>query len=233
MRIQPRTAVRVGAAFAVLLACTASSPVRADRYGFEAAVRMGYGIPFGDISRDTGELSRRVSGQFPLWLDLGYRAGPYVFAGLYGQYGFGSVANDEALDYCSAGNNPDGAECAVRVLRAGAQVHLHVLPYRSLDPWFGVGIGYEHFASRKGGLVTTMAGFEAVNLQFGLDLKSAGNWFLGPWVAIALGRFTSGTRAGSQLCGEDVCTDSVPDGPIRDALAHQWLMFGVRIAFQP
>jgi len=58
---------------------------------FVLGLRLGYGVALGSAEKD-GKMSNLVSGQIPIWLDLGYMVTPNLMLGLYGQYGVGSTA---------------------------------------------------------------------------------------------------------------------------------------------
>jgi len=80
-----RKLVIASVTFSVLaLAGTASAE------GFELGARLGYGLPMGDAVKDA-KLSDSVSGQIPIWLDVGYRIDESLFVGAYGQYGITMV----------------------------------------------------------------------------------------------------------------------------------------------
>jgi hypothetical protein len=139
------------------------------------------------------------------------------------------------------------SDCNFHGLRFGAQVHYHLAPERSLDPWIGAGIGYEWLTSSvssSGSIVpngapgpaslsTTVHGFEFVNLQGGLDFKpwERSNFGVGPFVSFSLGEYDSGSIA----CGGTACNvvPSSRSSDVREKGIHEWLTLGVRGTFVP
>jgi outer membrane protein W len=171
-------------------------------------LRLGYGIPMGDAAKDAS-LSDSVSGMIPIWLDLGYMVTPNIMVGLYGHYGI-VMLNSDISDACDAAD----VDCSASSIRFGLQGQYHVSPGESVNPWFGLGIGYEmlNFKSPVGDANTT--GFEFANLQAGADFAVADNIGLGPFASFSLGQFSS-------VEGED----------IEEKAMHMWLVLGVRGMF--
>jgi len=227
-----------------LLAAVVSAPARAETK-LELGARTGYALRFGESS--AGEASAVVSGdlaesQVPLWFDLGARAGSHAFIGAYLQYGV-VVLDDELVESCSEldrtyreqGGN---ASCRVHDLRLGAQFHYHfVPPGRGVDPWVGVGFGYEWLSAGvfaqgdagSGDFGLTLHGFEFVNVQAGLDVPAAGAMTVGPFVAFSFGAYERLSRS----CLGELCSEADATDRLRDAALHQWLFFGLRAEFLP
>jgi len=176
----------------------------------KVGLRLGYGLPMGESAKGA-KMSDGISGMIPIWLDLGYMVTPNIMVGLYAQYGLVMVKN------C-----PDGADCSGSDIRVGLQGQYHLSPAESMDPWFGLGVGYE-MASTKvsaGGAETTgtLSGLEFANIQAGADFK-AGPLAVGPFLSFSLGQYSKAkveTPAGSA------------DGDITDKAMHQWLVIGVK-----
>jgi outer membrane protein W len=198
---------------------TESAPVtEADAAGFDKkimlGVRTGYSIPMGDAAKDA-PLNDGVSGMIPLQLDLGYRVTPNIVVGGYFQYGFVMVKD------C-----PDGADCSGNDLRFGVQGQYHLSPGESINPWFGVGLGYEilkNKAEAAGVEVTASSkGMEFLNLQGGADFAVADGIGVGPFVSLSLGQFSKAKIEGGGM---------EMDGDIEDKAMHQWLTIGVRGTF--
>ena len=174
----------MGLAGAPLLAlCLAATPVTAEELPtrFEAATRVAVGFPIGNA---TGATTRTPGGtsvadlvawSVPLELELGARIGP-AFVGGYVSYGFGKAGS--ALE--------GGTSRSASNVRVGFEVLWHIGPDRAVDPWFGVGVGYEWLnlsIGGTGGAITGSArGFEWVNLQLGIDFTLGRNFRLGPFV---------------------------------------------------
>jgi hypothetical protein len=230
----------VGRSFALCAAITSvtgSSLADDAKSGFEAGLRLGYGLPLGDVSE--GEpLSDGISGHVPLWLDLGYRVTPQLFLGGYGQYGFGSLSGDlettcDNLEDQAEASGGSGS-CSIAVIRLGLQGHYRFTPERESSGWLGLGLGYEWMpitieAEAQGSraeATITASGFEFFNLQFGWDFDLAPQFRLGPFVTFSMAQFDSAdaTCSGGLTC---------PTPDFDNRAMHQWLFFGARGVFAP
>ncbi|HMJ16410.1 MAG TPA: outer membrane beta-barrel protein [Polyangiaceae bacterium] len=197
----------------------------AQESGFEAGLRTGYGVPFGEGAEDAQDISDAISGIIPLWIDVGYRVTPNVFVGAYFQYGLGFEGED-IEDACDL----DGIDCSVSSHRLGAQLHYHFSPRRSADPWLGLGFGYEwynaHVEAGDGELSASISGFEFANLQGGVDFYPGEHFYLGPFVSFSLDQYDSldveCSGAGNEFC------DGFGDGDIEDKSIHNWFVVGIR-----
>lgn len=211
-------------------ASAASAQSRERGEGFEAGLRTGYGIPLGKAADPDGDLSEGVSGKVPIWIDLGYRALPELFVGLYAQYGFGFVGSS-----LEAACDSPGVDCSTSIVRLGAQLHYHPAPRGSVDPWIGLGFGYEWatWGTEAGGAEVSFSsrGFELLNLQLGLDVPVATNFYIGPAVSFSLGQYDSLAVDCSGVA--DCSTLSDVDGDIPDKALHEWLVLGVRATYAP
>lgn len=187
--------------------------------GWEFGLRSGYALAFGKLAANTDPISDDVSGMIPIWVDAGYRITPHFYVGAYFQYGFILLA-----DGC------DG--CSAKDIRLGANVHYHVLPHASVDPWLGAGLGYEWLsASQTTGsgltartLDATFHGFELLNLQAGVDFRISDKGTVGPFVAFTF------DQASTQTVSSGNQSSSTSDF---DKAFHHWLYLGVRVAFIP
>lgn len=212
--------------------CVFSSVARAEDTGFEAGLRVGYGIPMGDVD-DDGKLSDIIGGQIPLILDIGYRVTPNLFVGLYGQYGFGWVGGDTS----TACDSSSEVSCSAQDIRLGIEAQFHFLPRQKLDPWIGLGIGYEWMGvSIEGGGIevsATASGFEFINLQAGLDIAVAEHFYIGPFLNLSFGQYSDlsidCSSGASAICGGQFGAS----GEIENKALHEWLMIGVRGAYAP
>ena len=207
---------------------TKPSTARAEP-GFEAGARLGYGIPMGEAVKNS-DLSEGVSGQIPIWLDVGYRPFDALMIGLYFQYGIGFVDGGPA-EVCDI----DGVDCSASDIRLGIQAHYHISPLEQLDPWLGLGIGYEWlgFSSEGGGfeISSTTSGFEFLNLQAGLDIGVAEHVKVGPFLSFSLGQYDSVSFECDGL--QPVCAMFGRDGDIEETAMHEWLVLGVCGAYVP
>jgi hypothetical protein len=214
------------AAMATSLLLTTSILAQAQEAGtpaFHLGLRTGYSLPMGmaqsaDTAAGIGEvvLSELTSGAVPLVLDMGYRVIPNLMLGLYGQYGY--VLLKENDNGC-----PSGADCSAAQYRFGIEGRYDLTPEKSLRPWFGLGIGYEIL--RGSGSFSgfefsrSYSGIELVNVQAGVDFSLSKNMALGPYAQLAIGRF-SDRESDDPLGG----TSQDVDG------THEWLTLGVAVS---
>jgi hypothetical protein len=214
---------RIAAILAVtLLAPPAGADLLPDS-GVEAGGRIGYGAAFGETTGDAGgdDLRESIRGMMPLWLDVGYRVVPELMFGVWLQTGFGFLG-DQAVDSCDAGN----LDCTVFDLRLGVQGQYHFRPVERMDPWVGLGFGYEWLTlSRKGSdgdSTLTYRGFEFLNFQAGLDFLPRKGVGVGPFASFSIGQYDTVI---STTPIEDTKVD------VEERRLHHWLVFGVRGTF--
>jgi hypothetical protein len=184
----------------------------------ELGVRTGITLAFGDDFRGLGiASSSRYQSFVPIELDVGVRFPSGLVLGAYLQYG-------AALGKTCA----TGATCSSHLIRFGADALFHVRPRAQIDPWFGLGIGYDiaTLAQAPAGqpeTTTTLRGLELFHLQGGVDFLAAPSLRIGPFLMLALGRYTVATASQG---GVDFTAD------IQNQSLHELLTFGVRAAFE-
>jgi hypothetical protein len=223
---------RLWIAAAMLSACVSSvAAAHPEDTGVEVGLRVGYGIALGDAAKSS-KLSDGVSGQVPIQLDLGYRVIPNLFVGLYAQYGFG-IVGDQISQACDLSSQ---LSCSAHDIRLGIEGHFHFLPRQKLDPWVGLGLGFEWLGvSVDGGgaeASSTFSGFEFVNLQAGLDIAVAEHFYIGPFLTLSLAQFSS-VSVDCSSSGSTLCDGFGVNGDIQDKAMHEWLMIGLRGAYAP
>jgi hypothetical protein len=207
------------AACAFAVGFTLGLPARAIADGsepsaFEGGLRLGVALPMGNVDGLTGDsLGATVGVLVPLWLDFGARIGEHVFVGPYGVFGVGNDGG--ALSACG---------CAILYGRAGLNVLYHLRPSERIDPWFGVGGGYEGLVVDAGSSSPGLNGW-ASDAEAGADLAlGASRMKLGPFAAFSLGEFNSPG------------TYSAPGGATQiraPSALHGWLTLGVRVTWPP
>ncbi len=188
-------------------------------HGLEFGIRAGYGFALstadsGRYRIGTSGFRFRVARIIPFWIDLGYRINPNWYVGAFFQYAIG-----RGLDDCSRLNL--SPMCSSNDLRFGVNAHYHFRPDRTLDPWVGVGAGYEVLnyslqASRAGfdEVFPSFGGFEFGNVQLGLDYKASHTVGLGPFVVLTIAQFSNEISKLYYQSG-----------------VHEWLIFGIRGTF--
>jgi hypothetical protein len=100
-------------------------------------LRFGVGFPAGNVS--SGVAASAIVGYlFPVTLDLGYRLSPHWYIGGYLSVAYGTPADS------TCGSMGTGlASCYETDIRVGADVQYHFFPSAKLQPWVGVGAGWE------------------------------------------------------------------------------------------
>jgi hypothetical protein len=190
--------------------------------GFEFGARLGFGLPLGSSSGVLGDdFTKLFNSMIPLWFDLGYRATPHVYVGAYFMYGFGFLSSGLNNMGCQS----SGVSCDIHDIRFGADLHYHVTPGGPLDPWVGVGFGYEWVGfSASGGSASAgvgISGWEFINAQVGFDYRVSNNFSIGPFSAITVAEFENASVNGAMSTS----------GSIANKALHEWLIFGVRAIF--
>jgi hypothetical protein len=216
----------------------------AHRTGFTAGLRLGVGVPLGkagqpDVPDIAGvqtsgarDLSDLTPWRTPVWVDIGYTLSGALTVGAYGQVGFGA-SGDACIQDCDWSD-----------IRVGAQAELRLLPGAAVDPWLGVGLGYEWLSYRQllsaqvpngqGDLVDTTVratesfGGPELMLQGGIDFQVEDALRIGPYASATLAQYL--TDSFSCQPAEDLC----PSGSSIDGAAfHSWIGFGLRGAYTP
>ncbi|HSN92475.1 MAG TPA: hypothetical protein VLS93_14685 [Anaeromyxobacteraceae bacterium] len=200
------------------LAALLSAPAAASAQ-LQLGVRFGLALPSGDLEAEApvGDLVDRA---LPVGLEVGWRFFDHLTVGIHGQYAFGTV--DAALQRdCDL----FGSTCSVSAIRAGIHARWALRPDAGIDPWFGLGMGYEWLRNtvKNGPLEATLAyrGFEWARAEVGLDVH-LGRFAVGPWLSFGMGLFTHRTL--------DLPDTSVTEKVANDA-AHGWFEGGVRVLF--
>lgn len=198
------------AASAACLLGTRPATAAEPGWGFELAFRASVAVPAGNVSENSS-LSQVVGLQFPLALDVGYRFGPYVFVGATGQYAFGTLG--------SLSCDPS-ASCSQSGGQVGAEVLLHPLGRPAIDPWFGLGFGFEWLilTESSGGqsLDLSLGGFDFLLVTAGVEF-AVGPIRLGPFVGFTMGEYT-------HLTSGQVVTNKA---------LHFWLSAGIKVTVFP
>jgi hypothetical protein len=208
----------------------------ARRTGFSAGMRVGVGLPIGKAGEDPAgterDLSELTSWRAPLWVDLGYTLPGMTLLGAYIQVGTGGNG-----DACAG-------DCDWSDIRIGAQAQLQFAPGAPLNPWLGIGLGYEWLSYRQlvtadiddgqGGTVsvrgraTERFGGPELLVQGGLDFQVEDSLRVGPFASASVGQY---------LTDSFNCTPSTPacpsDGSLDGGGFHSWIGVGLRGVYVP
>jgi hypothetical protein len=178
----------------------------AKNLSLDLGIRLGLGLPFGNVDGYYGDtLKATVSWAVPVSLEAGvrfrqnWRLGSYLIVAPGDGLGLGC--------------------CRTLDTQLGLSAHYHVLPGKPVDPWFGVGGGYEILSLFADGGSASISGWTWVVADAGLDLADApaAHATVGPFVTASLGQF-------------DPLSPS-PGTPKPSATLHGWVTIGMRVAF--
>jgi hypothetical protein len=157
-------------------------------YGPSFSAWLGLGVPGGDISHEgDGKLGDLVNSAVPIGVEFAYRFNPVFRGGVYLQAAPLSVAGSA----CANGDSCDGSD-----LQFGFDAQLHLAPFQRIDPWVGLGLGYEWMRIDATNFVDnipdrwTYAGWVFPRLTAGLDFAVTPVFTLGPYLSYDVGRFT-------------------------------------------
>jgi hypothetical protein len=207
------------------------------RTGFTTGLRLGAGIPLGKAGRDALEgrerdLSDLVEWRAPVWVDVGYSLTGSLTLGAYGQMGTGTTGSSCVGD------------CDWSDVRVGAEAEWRLSPGAAVDPWLGVGLGYEWLSYRvlasvdipdgMGNVVTATGraterfGGPELLVHGGIDFQVEDALRIGPYASATLSQYL--TDSFSCQPATDLCP---ADGSIDGPALHSWIGVGVRGAYTP
>lgn len=209
------------------VSAAAAEEVPPARTGFQLALRTGYSIPMGKTgfavpNLQTGSvgygMSEVTTGQVPIIVDVGGKIIPQLFLGGYFGLAFGGEAGGAkaACEY-------NGGACISVSAYLGIEAQYHILPAGPVNPWLGYGIGVESLAVSEGNNSNnnlSFGGFQFARLMGGVDFRVNRTFGVGPFVDLALGRYSSVSEGSRSV--------DINGGP-----GHQWLTLGVRFVFFP
>ena len=179
--------------------------------GPRIALRSGVAVPFGAAYRFGGALSDTIAGYVPLRLDVGYRVARHFYVGV-----------DAQLAAILPNACPADASCSGTNVRFGAMAAYHLLPGRLVDPWLGLGMGFERLDVTRtvdgtSGEISAR-GLELLDIELGVDLRPTRALRVGPVIASSFTRYTRIVINGNST------TDF-------DPAIHAWVLLGFRGAF--
>jgi opacity protein-like surface antigen len=218
----------------LVTASTARAAASAPETGIEVGARTGYGFSSGNLGAPPNgtdqNVSNYVSGQWPLWLDGGYRFSPEVYLGAFFTYGFG-VVNDDRQDLCRNAN----VNCSASDVRVGLMGRYTFTVPWALAPWLGLGVGYEwgSFSLRQTVIGNTntdssWSGWEFANIQAGADYRVTPQFAVAPFFSMSIGQF--GSTSTTNTTGS---TTNTTEQDLEKTSIHQWFLFGLRASFTP
>ncbi|MCK8497404.1 outer membrane beta-barrel protein [Myxococcus fulvus] len=208
--------------------------------GFALGLRAGFAVPYGDLAGnpsgegDGAPVGDLVSSVIPLELNAGYFFNKNFYLGAFFQYGLGSLntdTEDGEEDPCSV----DGVSCSATQLRFGVNAAYHFDATPMVDPWVGVGIGYEILNSKVSAEAlgqeisakTSVKGFEFISAQGGVDFRISPKFSVGPYITATVGQYSS---ASISLSGDGEEEEQSQD--LEEKAIHGWINGGVRAQFR-
>ncbi|MGD0676395.1 MAG: hypothetical protein ABSC94_13330 [Polyangiaceae bacterium] len=217
----------------------ATPPDSAAKLGFQVGLRVAYTDGVGIVYEGI-HLSDASSGALPLMVDLGWRFLPQLYVGAYGQ--FAPVFLKTYALTC-----PPGFTCAGQDWRLGVEADYHFLPRSKLDPYVGLGVGYEilHSTFRdaeypyvyNGSFVLAKwyesiiaRGWEFASLTLGFDWRFTDMIGAGLFVLGTVGEYGVQTGNYTVMAAGAQQTTPVPAVQIG---AHELAFIGLRGTFNP
>src|ERR1700722_18599366 len=210
--------------------------------GWEIGLRASYALPFGNVLDDgvlnassmlvsnPEPITQLVKGAVPLRLDAGYRWTPHLFVGAFFQYEF-LVTNDACTAthtlLCNNGNFTHTGYDAV----LGASAQYHLLPSQQLDPWLGVGAGFEWAtvgSTSAGDAHYSMNGW-LIDIDVGADYRVGPALGVGPFVSLGLGEYLSAGKTYWRNIDGPVAAGGAES--VSDKALHGWVTLGLRGLF--
>lgn len=196
------------------------------RRGFQLALRTGVAIPFGNVTPATA-MSDALSPQVPLLLDVGWKPIRHLFLGAYLGGTIGGAAGQIA-DTC----NENGINCIGVGFRGGLLAEVNIRPDHFVNPWAGLGFGYEIGGSGgtqgRSSIDNSVRGFELVRVLTGVDFRLQEYFGIGPFLDVSFGRYD---YAASRIDLGGLV--SKLGGDVNDKALHVWLLAGVRLVLLP
>ena len=216
----------------LLLAVLSPGEARAEakpeeRTAFLMSAAAGVGLPLGEAYAGK-PLADWLSVAFPLTFELGTRIlGRYELA-VTGTYSLGVARSTGASGCYNASNG-----CSASVGQVGLAFLWHPLGLTAVDPYLGVGVGYEWLEIRATvqgkNFDQSFGGWNVTMLQGGVDFSLGGAFTVGPYVQASLGEYlTSSYTVPTQGGGVQSGSSSVANPAV-----HFWLAVGVRLVVIP
>ena len=185
----------------------------------ELSLNAGFALPLGSAVNSVNQ-SDVVNFTVPFGIEVGYRIAGVVFLGGTFTYGpFGSPSSTTIAACAVSGNS-----CHSTDYRVGFTVQWHPLGSRGLDPYVGIGAGYEWLTVDLSGngndISSQYNGWMWLDVPIGLDFRLSRDIRLGPYVDFSMGEYRNAS-----------VTFGGVSGFIPQRALHFWLSFGLRIVF--
>lgn len=203
----------------------------ASRAEFGLGLRIGYGLPGGDVLKTTDvtgttteKYSDYLDSQTNFQLDAMFKTSKSTAAGLYIAYAPNSIGG-QLKDLCNL-----GASCSSNTFRAGIQFTGEFLDLGIVGLWGGIGTGYEaaNFSISGGGekIEAQLRGWEYATISAGADLKLIKLINAGIYISYGFGQFHVQSVKQSGTINSDETR-----GLGSDATTHNMFTIGLRGMF--
>ncbi|OJH41848.1 hypothetical protein [Cystobacter ferrugineus] len=232
------------------------SGTSASKHGLQLALSANLSLGAGyvyknGVSRKTGlpedlKITDASKGSLPILLEVGYRASPRFYLGLWGSY-------EKVFTKTSDLACPEGFDCSTYQWRFGPEARYHFAPDSGFDPWVGLGVGMEILNTdvegrssivAPGGTIPTRVqssvtdrGPTYARVSVGGDVALTRSLSLGPILTASIGSYT--VRAGEQTVSFELPPGVPNPGPQTAAMPpaddgfHAYFTLGVRVVFLP
>ncbi len=203
--------------------------------GLQVSVDLGFALPLGRFEggtstprdkptlRQSNDLSRFFGSQGTLVVEVGAKVQDHIFVGGY----LGGSLGGSGTDFDSPCGQSN-VSCLANGLRFGLIAKYHILPAGFLNPWLGVGVGYEvaRFSAKGpgGDASVTATGIE-MPLTAGADIRITKNIGFGPKIDLTVANFV---HAEGKSNGAVTSSDTIENQAI-----HSWMNLGARVVFNP
>jgi hypothetical protein len=204
---------------------SANSPPAQKPMKFDVGVRVGYGKPLGNLAASQ-PLGNYYSGAIPITVDGWLRMRAGLALGVYGGLAVG--IQGKALDNC------DG--CSLFDWRAGVQAGWHANSFGAVDPWVGLGLGFEATSVSQDfntgyydyTLTSSYSAFPELTASAGVDFGNE-QFAFGPFVSLSYATYSK-ANVHAECNGVD-CGTYDDTGDVAKTSSHGWLMIGLRSAY--
>jgi hypothetical protein len=204
---------------------------------------LGLGVPVGKAGKGSDGVERDLSDltafRAPFWVDIGYRVSKVSSYGAYAQFGVGKT-----------GDGCDGS-CDWSDIRLGAQGQWRLNADGSVDPWLGLGLGYEWLSYQTLSFIDVGADQVTGNqtliskrthelisgpeltLQAGLEFRVEDSLQIGPFLTASLGTYL-GDCFKCDAPVDVLDLSPCPGGSgVEGSGVHSWIGFGIAGRYSP
>ena len=202
------------------------------RVGFQLDTRVSVQAPAGSFANGTSLSS--ILGARAYWaFDLGWKVNEWLFLGGYlggsmgGEGGSVSQACQAATQALQDQTDENSSSaCLTLGIDVGAIAIASLNPAGAVDPWVGLGLGYEHQTYAYVGVRGEFDGLEVPLLLGGVEFRARNanresRFGIGPYLGATVQKYSNGSVASFEG------SSSVSPG------THTWIHIGVRMTVFP